>query len=259
MTLDKMEFDSNLELVKKVELLVQQLDKKGLSQQELDELVDATHRLHERTLIIRYKANEEQVFGAKKKDLTNVQEELKPETQALPIEETELKTESGTADDFGFELDIFEESGEKTEEKGDLPSNEIESRSITIAQEATADQAPEVEVIQEETHFTVPDGEGSDSFVSLFKQITNTHGGGVGHSKLDSLVGSFGLNERLQYINELFDGSSEQFSEAIKALDVQTGLNEAYALAAAFADQNKWMKDSDTIVEFIQKLNRRYA
>jgi hypothetical protein len=73
------------------------------------------------------------------------------------------------------------------------------------------------------------------------------------------LIGSFGLNERLQFINELFDGSSENFSNAIKTLDVQASSENARTKVAEFAVSNNWEVESETVVEFMQKIIRRYA
>lgn len=254
----KMEFDSNLELAKKVELLIQQLDKKGLSEQELDELVDATHRLHERALIVRYKAKEEKVFGKSQAENSASSGPVAPLEVESKNHDAVQEVESSAEDDFGFELGFFEQEKETIEEAPSVEKTEqvIEEKVVT---KEDSPSEPVVEEVIEESHFSLPTADGSQNFVSLFKQITQAHGAGVGHSKLESLIGSFGLNERLQYINELFDGSSEQFSEAIKVLDAQSGIDAAYSLAASFAEQNNWMKDSETIVEFIQKLNRRYA
>ena len=63
-------------------------------------------------------------------------------------------------------------------------------------------------------------------------------------SKLDTLIGSFGLNERLQFINELFGGSSETFSDAVKVLDARTGMDSAREKIAEFAAANNW-EDAD--------------
>ena len=81
----------------------------------------------------------------------------------------------------------------------------------------------------------------------------------IGVTKIASLIGSFGLNERLQFINELFDGSSEHFSNAIKTLDVQASSENARTKVAEFAVSNNWEVESDTVVEFMQKIIRRYA
>ena len=78
-------------------------------------------------------------------------------------------------------------------------------------------------------------------------------------SKLDTLIGSFGLNERLQYINELFNGSSEHFSEAVKIIDNQSNIEEALLKTSVYANQFNWENDSETVEEFVIKIKRRYA
>lgn len=81
----------------------------------------------------------------------------------------------------------------------------------------------------------------------------------AGMMKLETLIGSFGLNERLQYINELFDGSSEGFSEAIKTIDNSVDLQQAINKIAEFAAQHQWDLESETVEDFIVKVKRRYA
>lgn len=97
------------------------------------------------------------------------------------------------------------------------------------------------------------------TFLSKFNQIETMTSSQFGLVKIDSLIGSFGLNERLQYINELFDGSSENFSDAIKVLDNQSSVDSAKTKVAELALINNWDVESETIVEFMQKVLRRYA
>ena len=76
---------------------------------------------------------------------------------------------------------------------------------------------------------------------------------------LDTLVGSFTLNERLQFINELFDGSSDSFSTAVKKLDSQSNLISAREQVAEFATNNSWDLESEIVEDFLVKICRRYA
>lgn len=76
---------------------------------------------------------------------------------------------------------------------------------------------------------------------------------------LDTLVGSFTLNERLQFINELFEGSSDAFSTAVKKLDSQSNLISARAQVAEFAENNTWDLESEIVEDFLVKICRRYA
>ena len=76
---------------------------------------------------------------------------------------------------------------------------------------------------------------------------------------LETLIGSFSLNEKLQFINELFDGSSDAFSTATKKLDTCASMGEARNLMTEFSSNYEWDLDSEIVEDFIFKICRRYA
>ena len=76
---------------------------------------------------------------------------------------------------------------------------------------------------------------------------------------LETLIGSFTLNERLQFINELFEGSSDSFSTAVKKLDALDGLDSARTVVGEFASTNNWDLESEIVEDFLVKICRRYA
>ncbi len=76
---------------------------------------------------------------------------------------------------------------------------------------------------------------------------------------LETLIGSFTLNERLQFINELFEGSSDSFSTAVKKLDTLEGLDSARTVVGEFASINNWDLESEIVEDFLVKICRRYA
>ena len=96
-------------------------------------------------------------------------------------------------------------------------------------------------------------------FVTKYNLVDSNLATQFGVTKINSLIGSFGINERLQFINELFDGSSEDFSNAIKVLDTQASSTNARTKLAEIAVSNNWESESDTVLEFMQKVIRRYA
>ena len=99
----------------------------------------------------------------------------------------------------------------------------------------------------------------AQSFLDRLKNDDNSVASRFTNSKLDSLIGAFGLNQRLRYINDLFNGSSELFSDAIKALDSQPSLDQANLKAATLAAENEWDPEEEIVIEFMSYLNRRYA
>ena len=124
----------------------------------------------------------------------------------------------------------------------------------------------EAEVEEETQPEPIPEPEptptpaaSSGSFLDHFSQQDNSVAGRFSARPLDSLIGAFGLNERLRFINDLFDGSSEKFSDAIKALDSQSDLDSAREKAAGYAEENEWDPEEEVVAEFMNYLNRRYA
>lgn len=97
------------------------------------------------------------------------------------------------------------------------------------------------------------------AYIHKYNLVDSSLASQFGVTKIASLVGSFGLNERLQFINELFDGSSENFSNAIKILDQQSSSENARTKIAELGASNSWDVESETVVEFMQKVIRRYA
>ena len=119
----------------------------------------------------------------------------------------------------------------------------------------------EIPVLEEEKVGEVSSYSYGDlaQYIHKYNIVDSNLASQIGVTKIASLIGSFGLNERLQFINELFDGSSEHFSNAIKTLDVQASSENARTKVAEFAVSNNWEVESDTVVEFMQKIIRRYA
>ena len=77
--------------------------------------------------------------------------------------------------------------------------------------------------------------------------------------RLESLKSAFGFNERLQIIQELFDGKNEAFNEALDVLDAQPNKSHARSVVSGLAYQFKWETESDVALDFVQKVERRYA
>jgi hypothetical protein len=76
---------------------------------------------------------------------------------------------------------------------------------------------------------------------------------------LETLIGSFSLNEKLQFINELYDGSSDAFSSATKKLDACQHMSEAREQLSDFSSTYNWDLESEIVEDFIFKICRRYA
>jgi len=260
--------------MKQIEVAVSKLTNGNLSIEDMDALVDHAHSLYETSLILRYKAYEKKVFGSNESEepVLPVQEDavapvveeivltIEERAEELPQIEFSLFDDMQESEASEIELTIEQESA--IEESQTEETWVIEETYVDPVVESVEDKN-EPEFVLEET-FSLEKSDAlplaeNDAFLQKFNAIDPSIANQIAMSRLDTLIGSFGLNERLQFINELFEGSSEAFSEAIKSIDSLSGQHEALSRASSLAAQYNWDTDSETVEDFVLKIKRRYA
>lgn len=270
--------------IKRLSELVAQLESGNLTVEELSEMELITRELHERSIILRYNAFKNQVMPDATEDEDgavfdeNGGVEVEVIIEEIDQEEETLVSDGKSADDQAandepaeepmIDFSIFDDEPEVTPEpiieKTPEPVVVIEPEPEVVPEpEPVAVVEPEIvpEPVKEEPVEvkTESPSMSAQSFLDKLKIEDNSVASRFTNSKLDSLIGAFGLNQRLRYINDLFDGSSELFSDAIKALDSQPSLDEANLKAATLAAENEWDPEEEIVIEFMSYLNRRYA
>jgi len=326
------QMDGYKELLSKLTALIDALEKGDLDLEQLNDLEAVTRKLHERSIILRFKAYENADISTtsdlpeKVADNAPDQEseagsaEMKQDDQSEASEEEKnVEKEEEVVEEAAFDFDMFNTDEEidisttldvpdkkvldvqdktpdeaavnATDEKSPDVSNEVnlnsEVEDTSAAQNDEKIDAPkESEVTRaetpeetpeppkaEETTIEAPEVPSSDIHVSPAEPVEvagnsfleklavqdNSIASRFSSRPLETLIGAFGLNERLRFINDLFDGSSEKFSDAIKALDNQSDIDAARNKASQYAQENNWDPEEEVVVEFMNYLNRRYA
>lgn len=277
------EYLSQKELVKKIASNLDQLEAGVLDLLSIEAHADLVRELYERTIVLRYKAFEHHSSVPVTVSHTPLAEEIVPVIEAQELHEEMIV--SDTTDTFEFSDEPIVEEKEEAEIEFDFfssPEPEVieEQKTEEPATDFFPSETPDLlkneepEPIHEEqeSDATEPDLISDNSFVTEDLSSSETSAfvnkvfeiereirDQIGFNSLPSLIGSFGLNERLLYINELFDGSSESFSESIKHLDARANLSEAADYVENIAKKFNWDIESETVEEFIQKICRRYA
>ena len=118
-------------------------------------------------------------------------------------------------------------------------------------------ESDQVESYQEEP-LAVMREKGS-SFLDRLNIVDNSISAQLAGRKISTLNGAFGLNERLLYINQLFNGSGDAFSDAVKVLDSQANLDEASHKVEELAFTHSWNPEEEVVLEFLAIIKRRYA
>jgi len=257
---------------------VSKIENGTISLPELEFSVELAREIYERLIVIRHKVYEESILEKPAFDLSPIEFDEEETTENSSIEEVNAQatTETETShEELEEELPVEnEEIQEEVVFELDEPQEEIFVQETAATEESIEeiiitpsntimDFSDDLEQAQPEipTHNAPVSGNpASADLISKIKEIEASIPASITLSKLDTLIGSFGLNERLQFINELFGGSSESFSDAVKVLDARTGMDSARDKILEFANENNWLDaDPETVSDFIAKIKRRYA
>jgi hypothetical protein len=260
-------------------------------------LVEDAKELYERMVILRYKIYETNVLGVKEAVISASIRQTEIETpidlfgsidEPTPAPAFEVTfahdepSESTIGDEEAtLEEDLFEQEEDEEEvieeeviEEETIVENlfeEIEEEEEAIEEETIVEnlfEEVEEEASEEETiEEVVPEQAAPSSWEPEFSgdqpiwmaEMEANIRDNRSVFPLESLIGAFTLNEKLQFINELFDGSSDDFSSNVKQLDQLASIDAARNMIAELADTFSWDTESEIVEDFIYKICRRYA
>ena len=295
-------FDTKEDLLATMQLLMDRLAIGTLTMDEMEDLVATSRAFYERTLILRYKSYEQEVYSSGlSAEKPIIKEPYQTQVQNLdvkPAAVAENEQEKSASFDLSFslfdQLEIEEDLLQEivTENEALIASNETTHESYSMGEsltsgtfisepttEITEESAPETtnseeiveEVIQshiEEVNLTQPVEEIAKPVVTttqskdLFDKMIerdNSLGSQIMGTRLDTLNGAFGLNEKLQLISELFNGSSELFYQSIQIFDALPDFGQAKVVLSNYSSEFSWDMESSLVIEFVQKIARRYV
>ena len=274
------------ELVSAIENGLKKISKGNITLIELEETVASSRELYERLLIVRYKVYENSILADEESEELEVvdnETEVKKEEETIPDENKDIEIifeeeTNDIAEDSIIRFDLFATPEIESEvEEEVLPSTEAEEAtfpnenapSFNLIKEDLQEEALEKEIIAalKEIENTANDSaetskeiaEDASSLFPKLMKIEKSIAQNYQVMTLETLIGSFTLNERLQFINELFDGSSDLFSSAIKRLDALDNRDSARSVIAEYASENNWDLDGEVVEDFMLKICSRYA
>lgn len=273
-------------LIEEITALLAKIKSGEATLTELEAFAVAANQLNERAIILRYKAIEAKVYGrpvtapvsetpaAVKEEIVPIIEaqEVHPEPEEEPSfdlfgmdseeeeEEESLfsKTEivSGNDDAVSIEEETpFELIEDKAEEE---PADEEPIQAfVEPVKEKEAEKAPVIP----EPAFAAPI-ENTQGLHPIYGKLNSNDGtlaARLMSVRLETLKGAFGFNERLQIIQELFNGSNDEFNSLIDQIETITSKDQARSLVSSYANKYHWDADSQLAIELVQKVERKYA
>ena len=276
-------FESKEDLLVSIQLLFEKMNTGYLDEQEMNELVSATQSLYERSLLIRFKAYESKVYQS---ELVLVTDVCLPKSIEL-IEKHEDIDQEKPVFDMNFALfsddtnqaSLFSIPSEIPAISSTEDDSKDEKELITSSTTLTTSTLPISDlVIGEDDDFSINEliipmkedalpevipygGIQTAISPSIFDAIVAEEEilNAPWKTQLTKLNGSFGLNEKLQLIQELFQGSADNYNQAVLALDAVLNFTEAKLVLVEYAVMYDWDLEAVVVKEFIQKVARRHA
>jgi len=252
---------------------VEKLESGTLSPEDMELLVEDAKELYERLIILRYKIYETNVLGVKEPVISAHLRQTEIET---PIDLFGSIEEHSIASEPAFEVTFaksdYEDLDEEPIHEASIPEEDpiheeeneedIEEQELKEPIQTIEDQIHEEEIEQEVEEQEAPTAWepqfSADQPIWMAEMEANIRDN-RSVFPLESLIGAFTLNEKLQFINELFEGSSDDFSSHIKQLDQLASMDAARNMLAELALTFNWDTESEIVEDFIYKICRRHA
>ena len=77
---------------------------------------------------------------------------------------------------------------------------------------------------------------------------------------IESVARSISLNQKFRFINQLFNGNSSAYNQAVEEIDTLDNYGQALDLVSyRYASQYLWDMSSDEVSELVEILKRRFA
>lgn len=205
----------------------------------MDKAIGTAQELLENLYILRYKAYEQGVLNTPSSpefDLTQISEDL-----PMPEESKES---------FPPPIEEPETSSQEVHETPDLFSEQ----SLQIDSEQ-AEQDVNI------TEAVVPQENNMESAVEVpFDLEVLLHEAKGKHEIIDKFNGNYSLKEKITFINELFEGSSDSFASAVKQIDACSSLDALIPTLNFLSSTHKWgTSNKDAVQKFLEKVVAKYA
>jgi len=201
--------------------------------------------------------------------------------EGLPVNKVDVIPEPEVKDEEQFAEEIIEEPVKKTpvveeiaepetEEEVEeiINKQEIEEPVESEESELIKKDKPEPEVeekheveLQEEKVVDEANHRLGDSFSKekSVNDLIDAESSNLEHKlsnrPVESIKKSIGINDRFQYIRELFEGNAEKFVNAVTELDEKKDINEA----VDYLKKNFEWKKNETSLKFVNLVKRRFS
>lgn len=191
--------------------------------------------------------------------------EVEPVVKEKPEEKIDEKIEEPVEEEVEENVEVVvQEKEEKSIEKENVVEEKIEEpieiRNEKLEIEAKLKEKKDVELDEEEladeSRKTLGDSFHKERSVNDLIDLDKTNlEQKLSNRPVINIKSAIGINDRFQFIRELFDGNADMFSKAVTELDAKNDIKEA----VEYLQQNFKWKKNETSLKFVNLVKRRFT
>lgn len=228
--------------------LVQILSEREESQLQAPKEPELSPETTEEVLAVNNQPSIEHLSQKKPKEEAEI--ELPAETPHRPKVEEVRQPEKAVPTVATEETTVYEQDADKNAEEG-------QKDVVEAYEEVDLDEME----LEDEDPAESPNKRLSDVFLKE-KSVNDTVDGGIGklehklsNRPVASIQTAIGINDRFQYIRELFDGKPDEFAKTVAELDSKNNIKEA----VNYLQQNFKWKKNEASLKFVNLVKRRFT
>ena len=228
--------------------LVQILSEREESQLQAPKEPELRRETTEEVLAVNNQPSIEHLAEKKPKEEAEI--ELPAETPHTPKVEEARQPEKAVPTVATEETTVYEQDADKNAEEG-------QKDVVEAYEEVDLDEME----LEDEDPAESPNKRLSDVFLKE-KSVNDTVDGGIGklehklsNRPVASIQTAIGINDRFQYIRELFDGKPDEFAKTVAELDSKNNIKEA----VNYLQQNFKWKKNEASLKFVNLVKRRFT
>lgn len=242
-------FKSIPELIQSLNQLAMRIDKGSVGLEEFEATLKDARALYERLVILRYKAIEDRnLMGLGKA----------PPAAGKVNEPAESQIEKPLAPRQISLIDSIEEIAR--EQNDDGPDAPDEATAAARPDEATP--KPQEPPMPPPVVSLPPEPKAKEvhsDVIPRSDEHAETLADKLSHTRIDDLTVAIGLNQKFQFINELFNGDAEAYKSTIDKLNKLENAGEARKLVQTELMQTyQWDEEDKVTSTFLGLVERRY-
>ena len=230
--------ESIRKLYDKIDLLVD-TNWKASTTQKLEEAIDDQVDELLNAAAAQFEGNLEQIEQQILEQEEIIEEQAELQEEDIEVSDENLEIEVKTKNPIKDNDSIFTNEEDKLQTKESIVGVEEVVDEIIFSEEKVSESTPEVKI---------------DSTVEESK-IVGDH---LNKKSISNLKSAIGINDKFQFINELFDGSMKTFNQAITQLEGASDLKVATDMFNEIASKHNWDEESQAYLQLLDYVNRRF-